>query len=655
AEGIVPIGKALPNMRMQVLDEWLQPVPAGVAGELYVGGAGVARGYGARPGLTAERFLPDPYGAPGARLYRTGDLARVLADGTVDFLGRLDHQVKIRGHRIELGEIQAALAAHPQVREAAVLAHGAEGADKQLVGYLVPAGALDTAALRGDLQQKLPDYMVPTVWITLDALPLNANGKVDTRALPDPDARPEQPYLAPRTATEERLAAIWGQALGLEQVGVDRSFFELGGHSILIIQVVSEALKAGLPVSLMMLYKNETVADLAAAVDAVLAAQQEQADAEARAAAERAAAEERARKEAKRSVKDTVKQGLLKGGPRRSEVEPSRIVKALAEHRIPGASVAVLRDGELVSADGYGFVGSEVSEPVTARTVFPVGSVSKHLAALTVLRLAEEGGVDLDRDVNDYLTSWKVPGDGPAITLAHLLGHLSGLLVVPSGRYPRGTHRPALAELLDGTVEGHPAVRRDLAPGEAFRKANIHFSVAEQVVADTTGEDFAVLAQRLVIDPLGLRDTGFRQTFPEAPGRSVALGHGADGRPLDGGWDVRVDVAAAGLWSTAADLAAVALEVRRSYLGRPLALLGQDSARRLLAPHPASFYGLGTVVDATGSERWFGHGGELDGHRALTLCRLDKGTGFVVLANGGAADRLLGLFTEAAGLPDAPH
>ncbi|GJF28376.1 hypothetical protein KNE206_10760 [Kitasatospora sp. NE20-6] len=656
-EGVVPIGRALPNMSMRVLDAWLQPVPVGVAGELFVGGAGVARGYGGRPGLTAERFVPDPFGPVGARLYRTGDLARVLADGSVDFLGRLDHQVKIRGHRIELGEVQAVLAAHPQIREAAVLAHG-DDTDRHLVAYVVPAGVLDTAALRADLQRHLPDHLVPAVWITLDALPLNANGKLDTRALPDPDARPEQPFLAPRTATEERLAAIWRQVLGLEQVGVDRSFFELGGHSILIIQVVSEALKAGLPVSLMMLYKNETVADLAAAVDAVLAAQQDTAGQEAareETARQEAAAQEQARKDAKRSVKQAIKQGVLKGGARRSEVAPADVLRMLAAHRIPGASVAVLRDGELVSADGYGLVHADRAEPVTARTVFPVGSVSKHLTALTVLRLAEEGVVSLDRDVDDHLTGWRIPGGGAGITLAHLLGHLSGLTVVPSGRYPRGSRLPSLAGLLAGTAEGHPAVTRELAPGTAFRKANVHYSVVEQVLADATGEDFAALAQRLVIDPLGLRDTGFRQSFPEDPGRVPALGHGADGRPLAGGWDVRVDVAAAGLWSTAADLATVALEVRRSALGRPRALLGEESARRLLAPHPASFYGLGTVVDATGDGPWFGHGGELDGHRALTLCRLDRGTGFVVLANGGGADHLLGLFTEAAGLPDAPH
>ncbi|MEU3495181.1 amino acid adenylation domain-containing protein [Kitasatospora cineracea] len=664
AEGVVPIGRALPNMSMRVLDAWLCPVPVGVAGELYVGGAGVARGYGGRPALTAERFVPDPFGEPGARMYRTGDLARVLPDGTVDFLGRLDHQVKIRGHRIELGEVQAALAAHPQVREAAVLAHG-DDTDRRLVAYVVPAAgtALDPAALRADLQQRLPEHYLPALWIGLDALPLTANGKLDRAALPDPDAQPERPHLAPRTATEEQLAAIWRQVLGLERVGVDRSFFELGGHSILIIQVVSEALKAGLPVSLMMLYKNETVADLAAAVDAVRAARQDDARAEREAAeqdaarqlaAEQDAARERARKDAKRSVKQAVKQAVLKGGPRRSEVAPERIRQVLAEHRVPGASVAVLRDGELVAADGYGLTGPD-GAAVTARTVFPVGSVSKHLTALTALRLAEDGAVDLDGDVDAHLTGWHVPGRGAPITLAQLLGHLSGLTVVPSGRYPRGAALPTLPALLAGTAEGHPPVRRELAPGTAFRKANVHYSVVQQALSDATGEDFAALAQRLVIDPLGLRDTSFRQSFPQEPGRVPALGHGPDGRPLPGGWDVRADVAAAGLWSTAADLATVALEVRRSFLGRPRALLTADSARRLLDPHPRSFYGLGTVVDATGEERWFGHGGELDGHRALTLCRLDRGTGFVALANGGGADHLLRLFTEAAGLPDAPH
>jgi CubicO group peptidase (beta-lactamase class C family) len=612
---------------------------------LYVGGAGVARGYLNRPGLTAERFVPDPFAVvAGARLYRTGDLARVLADGVVDFLGRLDHQVKIRGYRIELGEIQAALAAHPRIREAAVVVRGEE-ADKRIVGYVVPvaaeAGALDTAAVRADLLQQLPEQLVPSAFVVLDALPLNANGKVDTRSLPDPDAGPERPYLAPRTATERLLAEIWGRALGLEQVGVDRAFFELGGHSILIIQVVSEALKAGLPVSLMMLYQNETVADLAAAVDAVR---------EAEALDRKDIKEVKEVKEAKKGFKQAIK------GGRRSEVTPARIVKALAAHRIPGAAVAVLRDGELVAADGYGFADNDSGVPVTARTVFPVGSVSKHLTALAVLRLAEEQALDLDADVNDYLVAWRVPAGERPVTIRQLLSHRSGLTVVPSGRYPRGEQLPTLAALLSGEAgPGHPPVARELVPGETFRKANVHFSVVEQALRDLTGEDFPALVQRLVIDPLGLRDTGFRQGFPEDRGRTAAVGHDEHGVPLPGGWDVRVDLAAAGLWSTAADLAKVALEVRRSALGRPFALLDPDSAAALLDPNGASFYGLGTVVDATGSRRWFGHAGELAGHRALTMCRLDSGSGFAVLANGASADALLGLFTEAAGLPDGPR
>ncbi|AUG78198.1 Non-ribosomal peptide synthetase [Kitasatospora sp. MMS16-BH015] len=624
--GIVPIGKALPNLRMHVLDQHLQPVPVGVPGELYVAGTGLARGYGNNPALTATHFVPDPFGEPGARLYRTGDLARLLADGNVDFLGRLDHQVKIRGHRIELGEIESALTALPAIEQAVVLALGEDGEDRRLVAYVVATGELPD--LRAALLQRLPEYLVPAVYIPLAELPLNANGKVDRRRLPDPAAGPEREFVGPSTPTEHTVAGIWQQVLGLEQVAVDRSFFELGGHSILIIQVVSEALRAGLPVSLMMLYQNETVAELAAAVDAVL---------EVKAA------------EAKVAAAAAARPARVLG---RDEVPAERIVEALAEHRVPGASIAVIRDGELVAVDGYGVAEAGTDRPVTERTAFPVGSVSKHLTALGVLRLVDEGVLDLDVDVNRYLTTWQVPGgaEDQPITLAHLLGHLSGLKVVPSGRYPRGTERlPALADLLRGTAgPRHPAVERELAPGEAFRKANIHFSVLEQAVVDATGEEFPELIDRLVIQPLGLRDTGYRQSFPQ--GREVALGHDAQGAPLPGGWDVRVDVAAAGLWSTAADLAKVALEVRRSYLGRPLALLSPAAATRLLSPNRDSFYGLGTVVDATGSDPWFGHAGELDGHRAMTLCQVGRGTGFVVLTNGEAGDRLNGLFTAAAGL-----
>ena len=221
----------------------MQPVPIGAAGELYIGGAGLARGYLGRADLTAERFLPDPFGGAGARLYRTGDLARHRADGDIEFLGRIDHQVKIRGFRIELGEIEAALSRIAGVREAAVLAREDQPGDKRLVAYVAGREGTTPAAgeLRAALQAHLPDYMLPSAFVTLDALPLTANGKVDRKALPAPDlgALQAHRYVAPRTATEAALCRIWAQTLGLERVGVEDNFFELGGHSLLAVQVIS--------------------------------------------------------------------------------------------------------------------------------------------------------------------------------------------------------------------------------------------------------------------------------------------------------------------------------------------------------------------------------------------------------------------------------
>jgi amino acid adenylation domain-containing protein len=232
-----PVGIAIPDLGMQVLDGQLNPAPLGVAGELYVSGAGLARGYLNREGLTAERFIAT---SDGQRLYRTGDLVRWNAEGQLDYLGRIDHQVKVRGFRIELGEVEAQLQARPEVREAVVVANeGPSGT--RLVGYVSPSMGqdIDTAALRERLGQSLPDYMVPAVLVVLDALPLNANGKVDRKALPAPEFTAGSAYEAPQGETEEKLAAIWAQVLGVERVGRNDNFFELGGHSLLSARLVA--------------------------------------------------------------------------------------------------------------------------------------------------------------------------------------------------------------------------------------------------------------------------------------------------------------------------------------------------------------------------------------------------------------------------------
>ncbi|RSD12022.1 non-ribosomal peptide synthetase [Amycolatopsis eburnea] len=264
--GPATAGVPIPDLRAYVLDADLEPVPPGVTGELYVAGAGLARGYLNRAGLTASRFVADPFGAPGTRMYRTGDLLRWTAGGELDYRGRADQQVKIRGFRIELGEVEAALSAHPDVTGAAVLAHGT-GDARRLVAYLTGA-VPGTTALREFLARALPAHMVPAVFVPLDKLPLNANGKLDQRALPEPGARTETRYVAPRTDVETTLADVWSAVLGVDRVGVEDNFFGLGGDSILSIQVVARARQAGLTVSSKDLFRHQTIAELARVVTA---------------------------------------------------------------------------------------------------------------------------------------------------------------------------------------------------------------------------------------------------------------------------------------------------------------------------------------------------------------------------------------------------
>ncbi len=273
------LGKPIANTHIHLLDRYLNPVPVGIAGELHVGGTGLARGYLSHPDLTAERFVPNPFNnQPGERLYRTGDLARYKSDGNIEYLGRLDHQVKIRGFRIELGEVEAALVRHPQVREVVVVAQEDTPGDRRLVGYVVGEEPIPTGEeLRVHLKEGLPEYMVPAAFVFLDALPLTPNGKVDRKALPVPDVGTQlaHQYVAPRSPTEESLAEIWAEVLGVERVGAHDNFFELGGDSILSIQVVSRARQAGMIITPKDLFQYQTVARLAAAAGgAAIAAEQ---------------------------------------------------------------------------------------------------------------------------------------------------------------------------------------------------------------------------------------------------------------------------------------------------------------------------------------------------------------------------------------------
>jgi len=270
------IGGALPNMRVHLLDRHLRPVPLGVAGELFIGGAGVGRGYVGQPSLTAERFVPDPFGPPGARLYRTGDLGRYREDGRIDFIGRADHQVKLRGFRIEMGEIEACIRQHPEVGETVALVREKPPGEARLVAYFVPRRGVPagteaharqlSAEVRDFLRQILPEYMVPSTLVPLDRMPLNRNGKLDRSALPDPHTAmaDSAPHEAPTNSFEQTIADIWRVALKVDKVGRHANFFDLGGHSLLMVQV-HERLSAafGRRFSMVELFQHPTVAALA--------------------------------------------------------------------------------------------------------------------------------------------------------------------------------------------------------------------------------------------------------------------------------------------------------------------------------------------------------------------------------------------------------
>jgi amino acid adenylation domain-containing protein len=277
----VPIGRPVPGTRIHLLDAQLRPVPVGVPGRLYTSGRGLARGYLRRPDLTAERFLPDPFGAswdaPGTRLYDTGDLARWRPDGVLDFLGRVDSQVKIRGQRVEPGEVEAVLREHPDVANAAVLARPDPTGGRRLVAWVVlhPESKIQNlkSALLPYLEERLPEAMIPSAFVALDEMPLTSNSKVDRRALPDPEERPPEAdgaFAGPRTPTEEVLAEIWGEVLGLPRIGIDENFFDRGGHSLGAIQVVSRVRKTlGVELQLRDLFEDSTVAALARRIEAL--------------------------------------------------------------------------------------------------------------------------------------------------------------------------------------------------------------------------------------------------------------------------------------------------------------------------------------------------------------------------------------------------
>ncbi|MFE0805770.1 serine hydrolase, partial [Streptomyces sp. NPDC058812] len=444
---------------------------------------------------------------------------------------------------------------------------------------------------------------IPAAFTALAALPLNANGKVDRRALPAPDADGEddtqRPYTAPVTGMEKVMAGVWKQTLGLDRVGTGDNFFELGGHSMLIIKVMAAARKLNLPITLQMLYQTHTLAELAAELDAAAGP------------------------------------GTTRTATDNDPAAPAADrLPVMEEHHIPGVAVAVLRDGEVASLHGYGVLEAGSTRPVTPTTLFQAGSISKHITALAVLRLVDEGTLDLDTDVNPRLTGgWRItdPAGTPvAVTLRQLLSHWSGLVSVPYEGVAPGAGLPPLSELLD-------QVHSEVAPGTRFRVSNTNYWVIQRLLEDVTGLPFAELMRRTVFEPLRMAHSSFDQDHPETSGRPAAVGHGPLGDPVEGGWRVGPHLASSGLWSTAADLAKVAVELRRAFLGEPFAFLSKSLAEELLTPvGEGTFYGLGTVVDGEAPALEAGHGGEPHGYRNMMIVRISDGTGFVVLTNAAS-------------------
>jgi acyl-CoA synthetase (AMP-forming)/AMP-acid ligase II/acyl carrier protein len=266
----IPIGRPIANTQVYILDAHLEPVPEGVVGELYIAGAGVTAGYLNQPEKTQERFLRNPFVADAnARMYRTGDLARYLSDGNVEFLGRSDDQVKIRGFRIELGEIEAVLTQHTGIKQAVVLAKADERGDKRLVAYVVAReSSLSADTLRAYLKEQLPEYMVPQAMVLLGKLPLNANGKIDRQALPEPEQAATKAYVAPRTATEQAVAQIWSEVLRRDRISTEDNFFDLGGHSLMATQVVSRIReKFRVELAMRILFEKPTIGGLSQAIE----------------------------------------------------------------------------------------------------------------------------------------------------------------------------------------------------------------------------------------------------------------------------------------------------------------------------------------------------------------------------------------------------
>ncbi|MBO0779963.1 MAG: serine hydrolase [Ktedonobacteraceae bacterium] len=356
-----------------------------------------------------------------------------------------------------------------------------------------------------------------------------------------------------------------------------------------------------------------------------------------------------------------IEQGLVPDTPTWCQDSKTRtLAECMAYYRTPGLSLAIINHGELEWAQGYGVLQAGSPEAVTPETIFQACSISKHVAMVATLRLVQDGLLDLDEDVNRYLVSWKVPGSGswqPRIALRQLLGHTAGLTQNWYRGFRRGEAVPTLLQVLEGQSPANtPPVRVKLIPGSQFRYSGSHYSVLQQLLIDVTGKPFPELLQELVFEPLGMHHSSYDQEYPDQRPESTAVGHYIGGEPVYGKWRVIPEMAGAGLWTTAVDLARLACELYRAHVGKPTHILKKAVVDQALAPHIIESFGLGIELEGQGQSRRFGHSGDNIGYKCLSTTYVEHGMGAVVLTNaddgGWVAQELVRSIAQEYAWPD---
>lgn len=343
----------------------------------------------------------------------------------------------------------------------------------------------------------------------------------------------------------------------------------------------------------------------------------------------------------RRRIEDRIRRienGVVPLAPVWSEQGEARtLAERMAFYETPGLGIAVIAGGEIEWARGYGALEAGGSEQVTEDTIFQACSISKHVALLGALRLAQQGPLDLDEDANRYLRSWKIPANGswqPRVSVRQLLGHTAGLTSNWYPGYRRGAPTPTLLETLEGSPPANtPPVRVVLLPGTRFRYSGAHYSVLQRILVDLTGTPFPELMRALVLDPLGMTNSSYDQAYPEGCLGCTARGHYHDGAPVHGGWRVQQEMAGAGLWTTPTDVARLEIEIQRAHRGLPTVFLSKEMADQALTPQIESGFGLGTELKGEGGDRRFGHGGDNIGYKCLSEVYAERGLGVVVMTN----------------------